>query len=85
MIPDILVLSDNSSPSDSEYKQKSNKTTAEEQSLTPPFPQNKSEGEISDKSDNDSGDETDSSDSSDSTSLSSKCSPSNGMCNLKIN
>lgn len=85
MIPDILVLSDDSSPSDSEHKQKSNKLTVEELSLTPPFPQNKSDGEISEKSGDDSSDETDSSDSSDSTSSSSKCSPSNGMCNLKIN
>lgn len=79
MVPDLVVLS-NESSSDSEheieeFEEEHNKIKTEENSLTPPLVQNKSEGEESDESCQDSGDETDSSGST----SSSKSSQSSGM------
>lgn len=81
MIPDLVVLSNDSSSSESEHENEShedenNKIKTEENSLTPPIDQNKSEGEASEESGQDSGDDTDS---SGSTSSSSKSSQSSGI------
>lgn len=80
MVPDLVVLS-NESSSDSEHeieerKDENTKMKTEEDSLTPPIDQTKSEGEESEESGQDSGDDTDS---SGSTSSSSKSSVSSGM------
>lgn len=76
MVPDLVVLSNDSS-SESEHVDENNKIKTEENSLTPPLDQTKSEGEESEESGQDSGDDTDS---SGSTSSSSKSSQSTGMC-----
>ncbi|VVC27767.1 Hypothetical protein CINCED_3A014110 [Cinara cedri] len=76
MVPDLVVLSNDSSSSDDEndnkeHKEGNNKTKIEENSLTPPLIEAKSEGEESNESGQDSGDDTDSSGSSSSSSKSS--------------
>lgn len=83
MAPDLVVLSNDSS-SDSEHENEhideNNKMKTEENSLTPPLDQTKSEGEESEESGQDSGDDTDS---SGSTSSSSKSSQSSDKSNDK--
>lgn len=68
MVPDLVVLSNDSSSSGSENENEEhedvNKVKTEEDSLTPPLNQDKSEGEASEESAQDSGDDTDSSGSS---------------------
>lgn len=85
MEPDLVVLSNDSSGSDyeeeNENEAENNKIKTEENSLTPPLDQAKSEGEATEESGQDSGDDTDS---SGSTSSSSKSSQSSGMCIYKL-
>lgn len=80
MEPDLVVLSNDSSGSNSEdeneHETENNKMKTEENSLTPPLEQAKSEGEATEESGQDSGDDTDS---SGSTSSSSKSSQTSGM------
>jgi len=86
MVPDLVVLSNDSSSSGSEnetedHEDDNNKVKTEENSLTPPLNQDKSEGEASEGSGQDSGDDTDS---SGSTTSSSKSSQSSGMCDQPL-
>ncbi|XP_025201060.1 cyclin-dependent kinase 11B isoform X1 [Melanaphis sacchari] len=86
MVPDLVVLSNDSSSSGSEneneeHEDENIKVKTEENSLTPPLNQDKSEGEASEESGQDSGDDTDSSGSTTSSSKSSQSSEKSSSSN----